>query len=57
MVDDVGALDRVFADELGDLGVDGAFVIDEVAQALVFEEGDAPAVCVVAGVACALREA
>ncbi|MPN12430.1 hypothetical protein SDC9_159748 [bioreactor metagenome] len=54
---DVGALDRVFADELGDLGVDGAFVIDEVAQALVFEEGDAPAVGVVAGVACALREA
>ena len=55
--DDVFAADRVFANQLGDGRVDGAFVVDKVAQALVLEERDAPAVGVIAGVARALCEA
>ena len=54
--DDVAALDRLLAYQLGDGRVDGALVADEVAQALVFEEGDAPAVRMVAGIARPLGE-
>lgn len=54
--DDVAALDRVLAYQLGDGRVDGALVADEVAQALVLEEGDAPAVRMVAGIARPLGE-
>src|SRR5256885_881987 len=50
------ALDRVLAYQLGDGRVDGALVADEVAQALVLEEGDAPAVRMVAGIARPLGE-
>ena len=54
--DDVAALDRVAADQLGHRRLAGRLVVDEVAQAAALEEGDAPAVGVVVGAAAALRE-
>ncbi len=55
--DDVAALDRVLADQLGHGGGDRALMVDEVAQSLFLEERDAPAVGVVPGIARALCEA
>ena len=56
MGDDVAALDRVAADQLGHRRVAGRLVVHEVAQPGALEEGDAPAVGVVVGAAAALRE-
>ena len=57
MGNDVIAFDGIFADQLGDGGVDRAFVIDKVTQAFFFKKGDAPAIGMVAGITCALGEA
>ena len=54
--DDVGAFNRVFADQFGDGRVDGAFVVNEVAQAFVFKKSDAPAIGVIAGIAGTLAK-
>jgi hypothetical protein len=55
--DDVLALDRVAANQLGHGRLAGALVIHEVAHAAPLEEGDAPAVAVVVGAPAALGKA
>ncbi|MPN42369.1 hypothetical protein SDC9_189926 [bioreactor metagenome] len=55
--DDVAALDRVAPDQLGHRRIHRTLVIDEVAQALVLEKGDAPTIGVVARDPAALGEA
>ncbi len=57
MGNDIAALDRVFAYQLGHRRRDGALMVDEVAQSLFLEERDAPAVGVITGIARALRKA
>ena len=42
-------LDRVTFDEFRDRRTAGRLVIDEEAASLIFEEGDAPAICVMIG--------
>ncbi len=54
--DDVAAADGIAAYQFRDRRIHGPFVVHEMAQALVLEEGDAPAVGVVARPAAALRE-
>jgi hypothetical protein len=57
MRDDVLALDRVAANQLGHGRLAGALVIHEVAHAAPLEKGDAPAVAVVIGAPAALGKA